>query len=498
MPLPENPNMAWPPETWADVFADYEEWSAWYSGDPARLASVYSKRAFTPTPRGRFWAKDTFEERRVMLHVPVAGDIAAVSASLLFSEPAYGMIPEAHGANPSSEAKATQDRLEEIMDAGGIHNRLLEAAETCAAMGGVFLKPTWDKSLAPRPILSIAQADAAIPEFRFGILTAVTFFREFPDDTSSNVVWRHLERHEPGLILNGLYRGSQGQLGRRMPLTAHPETAGLPDMIDVRQVLGIDGLICRYVPNRLPNRKHRGVYVGMSDYSGVEGFMDALDEAYTSWLRDIRLGQGRLFVPSMFLDSTGAFDLDKEVYTVLDIDPMSLEKLGSAIKDTQFAIRTEEHYRTCLEWMDRIVTHAGYSPQTFGLKIEGRAESGKALHIRERKTFTTKGMKERYWKPAVEDILQIMLVIDKQVFGTPDIDPNLRPTLEFSDSIAFDLTEVAEAIEVLSRAHAISIQTAVEMAHPEWGEEEVAAEVQRIMRERGMAVEDPMQAGMLP
>jgi len=485
MSLPTDPKTPWPPEEWADVYADYEEWAAWYSGDPLRLSDVYSRRVATPTPRGMFWARDIMEERRVMLHVPIAGDIAALSAALLFSEPPTVTVPEAHGDRAPADAKATQARLEELLEKN--YMRLLEAAETCAAMGGVFLRPTWDLELADYPLLTPAQPDNAVPEFRFGILRAVTFWRVIADDGKR--VIRHLERHEPGVIYHGLYEGTDDQLGRRIPLTSHPETAGLQEEIRTQ------GFYVRYVPNRLPNRKHRGLPIGMSDYSGIEGLMDALDEVYTSWVRDIRLGQSRLFIPETLIDQTGNFDLDREAYVIVNPDPLNAQ--AAKIEPVQFAIRCDEHMRTALELMDRIVTAAGYSPQSFGLKIENRAESGRALMIRERKTFVTRGIKERYWRPALSDVMQAMLMIDRDVFGT-DVNPEYRPNVVLSDSVMFDLAEVSASIDLLNRARAISIETAVRLAHPDWTEEQVQAEVERIYREQGITVPDPMQAGVLP
>src|SRR5690606_9676202 len=103
------------------------------SGDPEQLAKVYAGLVATPTPKGRFWAKEIRDERRVMLHVPIAGDIAETSADMLFSEVPDISIPEAHEERAPDGAKEAQDRLWAIIDAGGVHNKFLEAAESAAA-----------------------------------------------------------------------------------------------------------------------------------------------------------------------------------------------------------------------------------------------------------------------------------------------------------------------------------------------------------------------------
>ncbi|TDT42585.1 hypothetical protein EV562_101555 [Streptomyces sp. BK208] len=47
-------------------------------------------------------------------------------------------------------------------------------------------------------------SDRAVPEFSYGTLRAVTFWRELPGG-DNDTVWRHLERCERGRIVHALY-----------------------------------------------------------------------------------------------------------------------------------------------------------------------------------------------------------------------------------------------------------------------------------------------------
>lgn len=491
--------MQWPPEGWADVYREYVEHSAWYSGDPEQLAEVYGGElsVVANPPRWKFWARGREEGRRYnsrsQIHVPLAGDIAATSSALLFSEAPEFLIPEAHEENAPSDAKAAQARLDEIVTEGGVIDRLSEAAETAAAMGGVFIKPDWDTSVADMPLLSVVQADNAVPEFRYGRLQAVTCWRVVKG-ADSQKIYRHLERHSVnssgmGMIEHALYEGSRERLGVRITLTGSPDTANLQDGL----VLPFMGIGIRYIANMRPNRKHRGSPLGQSDYAGAEGLLDALDETFTSWMRDIRLARARLVVPEEFLEVTDKgprFDMDREVYAALDMDPT-----GGTITPVQFAIRVDEHQRTAVELVERIISHAGYSPQTFGLHIEGRAESGTALRVRERKTLTTQQRKRRYWEPGIEDVLEMMLYIDREIFNAST--PVFRPQVTMADSIADDPMEVAQTIALLHSAAAISLYERVRMRHPEWKTPQIMEEVARLEQEQGLAVPDPMQIGVV-
>lgn len=499
MPLPNDPKAPFPGAAWQRTFDRYAEHAAWYSGDPMRLAEVYGSRLdgstaasffmnYNSSPNGysRFWGRQVRAERRTMLHMPIAGDISATSSSMLFAEHPQVRIPSAFGDSADMDSIEAQNRLIRILNADSVYSKLLQASETCSAMGGVVIKINWDRDLADHPILSVAQVDNALPEFTHGRLTACTFFRVLHDDGSTQL--RLVEHHERGAILNALYRGTHDQWGIQIPLDSLPETKDIAPVIET----GISDLLCRYIPNMRPNRQDRGSELGQSDYSGAEGMMDSLDECWTSLIRDIRLGQGRIIAPESFLDvskdaSTGetftSFDLDREAYVGLNSVADSGGSLRDQITLTQFEIRTEQHLKAANEIVQSIVTNAGYAPQTFGLQIEGRADSGTALNVRERKSLLTTSKKAEYWRPAVEDLLDLMLRVDALHLGSGVVP--MRPVVEIQEGLQSDTAQLAKTIELLARAKAASVESRVRMLHPDWNHDQVQSEACQIVGEQG-------------
>lgn len=538
MPLPvSTASTPWPPPDIAPYHRDQAAWAAWWSGDIAKLGDT--THGGGTTGRRSFWArrKTGADSTRAtaQLHATLAADIASTSADLLFGEPPDLLIPDvglarawerrtagdggqdgdlsawpADARLTTAETVAAQDRLDELADTLGLANRLLEAAEVQAATGGVYLRPLWDKSAADHPLLTVVDADRGVPDFRYGQLVAVTFVEEVHRESPGDVVWRHLERHEPGVILHGLYVGSGTTLGRQVPLTDHPATQGyMPQVpVPVEVTGGRPGIMPRFVPNVLPNRRNRRYPIGRSDYAGCEPFLDALDETWTSWMRDLRLGQARLVVPDEFLTPVGGpmsgsfgghgatrgpgvargFDLDTELMTGLNIADIK-DVSGEVIKPIQFAIRVEEHERTAVALTEHIISTAGYSPQTFGLHIEGRAESGTALRIREGKTWRTQGRKQRYWAPELSAAAETLLALDRVVFGRPT--PVARPAIGWQE-LADDPQGTAQWVNTLAAARAASIETRVRLAQPGLDDDQVAQEVARIKEEDGLGLPDPL------
>jgi len=493
MPLPNGGT--WPPREHQPIYDLYAIHSAWYTGDPDELARIYGNPSAgdlmrppnrPSTYRGGlvgtiarwFWgAPQPRGERRVKLHVPIAADLSGLSADLLYSEPPAIRVSDA----------ATQTWLDE--QAEQIHAALLEAAEVGAALGGAYLRICWDTQVSSRPWIAPVHADCAVPEWRWGRLHAVTFWRVLEQDGPKRLV--HLERHEPGAILHGLYEGTAGDLGRQVDLSAHPETAGLPPVVET----GIPLLTAAYLPNIRPQRRWRnypaGANLGRSDFDGLEGLMDRLDAVYTSLVREIDLAKARLIVPRAYLQNLGPgagsyFDADRELYEAVDALPS--ESGGLEIAPQQFAIRVDEHLRSADALVRQIIRTAGYSAQSLGMD-DAVAMTATEVKAKERRSMITRAKKQLHQRPAIVGAVEALLGVQASLFGGGVAVE--RPDVVFGDSVSEDVEALARTATLLRQAEAASTETLVRLVHPDWDEEQIRAEVQRIMDDRPEPVPDP-------
>ncbi|MFI6443815.1 capsid protein [Kitasatospora sp. NPDC050543] len=498
MPLPTT-DQDWPPTDPA-VQEAMADWDAWYSSDPDQLVERYrlrGERGYQNRPAqlrggvvGRFarwwWGQPTaIGEKRSKIHIPLAADIARTSSDLLFSEPPR-VTAEAGGE--------TQDRLDQLMETT-LYPTLLEGGEVGAALGGTYYRVSWDTAITDRPWITTVAADGADPTFSYGRLTAVTFWRVVTREDQT--LWRHLERHEKGVILHGLYKGTQYRLGKAMPLTADPATRDLQPVVNTGAP---NHLTASYAPNMRPARGWRNTpaaaYLGQSDYQGIEGLFDALDETWASWMRDLRLGKGRITLPGQYLTSNGAglgvtTDLDREVYAGLNIPPTG----DGGITVSQFQIRVAEHRETAQSLLEQAVRQAGYSAASFGVVGDGTAVTATEIRARQGRSMTTRARKTLYQAMPLADILAALLAVEAgplfNVRGL-DLDP---PRVEFQDSIQEDPKTAAETVSLLRQAEAASTDTLIRMLHPDWDDDRVTAETNRIAAETGRAVSDPTLVG---
>ncbi|WP_309029122.1 phage portal protein [Streptomyces alfalfae] len=505
MPLPSE-GTAWPPIDPA-IRSDMEDWAAWFSANPDRLAYRYSNRhrdsaRYGPAHNrpsqyrggvvGRmarwFWGEPTpLGEKRANLHMPLARDIARTSSDLLYSEPPALKV----------EHTGTQEVLEGLLNTG-LKRTLIAAGAAGSALGGAYLRNVWDTDISPLPWIGRVRADNAIPEFAHGEkLRAVTFWTVLEIDGQKVV--RHLERHEPGYVLHGVYEGTTDHLGKPRALTDFAATKDLPP---VRQLpAGMEKrLLVAYVPNTMDapdwDDLPGAAGLGTSDFQGAETFLSAIDETYTSWMRDIRLARSRIIVPSGYLQSNGpgagALWEDREVFAAMNIPPTEKQEITL----NQFVIRHEEHRATIEELAGKTVRNAGYSGGTFGDDSDGPAVTATEIKARSARSMGTRARKSELAMPGIADITEshLMLLASGLFHGAPSVEVQ-RPNVEFQDSVQDDIKTLAETSALMRQAEAASTDTLVALLHPDWDEDRRRAEVDGILAESGRAVSDPVLTG---
>lgn len=498
LPAPGSP---WPPPQLACALDQFTVWDAWWAGDPEQLAAVYGG-AYGGTggrpPRNAggivgflsrmWWGRPSpASETESKLHVPLAGDLARAAADMLFSEP----------LEASSDVDSVNDRLGVLLDDSG-QSRLVEAAETVAALGGAYLRVVYDKAISDRAWFDTVAPDAALPVWSWGNLREVTFWRVVCE--SDGTVWRHYEYHTPGWIVHALYEGEPKQVGRPVPLQDRPETEALAALVNDQGAVetGFPGLDVTYIPHALPNPKWRRkpllAPMGRSVFDGCEPLLDALDQTYSSWMRDIDLARGRVIVPGTWLDDQGpgrgaTFDPDRKYFAPV---PGALKMDRPEV--VQFAIRVAEHRDTAADLVAQVLRRAGYSGQTLGEQGEV-AVTATEVNARERRSFITRGRQVGYWRPGLaERALPALLAIDAHAFGRAH-DLGAEINVQFADSVQPDELTVANTVDVLNRAQAVSVDTKVRMVHPDWSEDQVEAEVALLSNAGAPAPATPFDYG---
>jgi hypothetical protein len=514
MPLPiSDKTTVWPPPELKQILAHMTQWSAWFTGDLQALQAAYGGgviqdstgffasdaggfRATVGRTLQRFFVGEPTRgpDRNTKLPIPIAAEMCQASADLLFADPVTITAGET----------STQDRLLELVD-DSLHSTFAEAAEICAALGGVYLQVNWDpKNFPDAPFVTIKDADTAIPEFTWGRLTAVTFWSVV--QTTGKTVWRHLERHELrggiGYIIHGLYEGEIDKLGIRVDLNSVPALAKFannPDMgMDGSISTLSDGLAVVYVPNQTPNRIWRsdkiGRHLGRSDLDGVEHLMDQLAEVMSAWTRAIRLAKARIFLSKELLKNAGpgngsVGDLEQEAYTTINSLGGKELSLADQIQLIQPKVEFQQYKDTAEALMEQILQMAGYSMQTFGVGDTGTVRTATEINSKERRSLMTRARKIREWRPALVTLLTKLLLVDNDMFAGHNTVSEID--VVFNDGVQETPLALANTALAMYQSESASVIERVTVLHPDWDDDDITAEVALIKEEFAHPLPDP-------
>lgn len=487
----------WPPKPHDQVLAACAERQVWWEGDPEKLATYYAtsqhpgydqvsssrvKRAWRA-----FWSNpEPGPSNPKRLHVPVAADIGRVAAQSLFAEPIVVTDP--------GESTKLQAVIDDLVNTDLAHARLLAAAESASMLSGTFGRIVWDSEISQRPWIDWVDADRAIPTFRWGQLVAVTFWSELDSD-SDTVVLRHLQHYTAGRIDHALYAGTRDNLGRTIPLTEHQATADLKVTIDGTGIeTGTDRITAQYFPNYRPAPEWRSEPklkdLGRADLTrDVIHLLDRMDQCWSSWMNDLELGRGRVFVSDELLTSrrgtTPGFDTDQAIYSRVGTGVASTGEAQTYLQAEQFAIRVEEHAATFEGLLRRAISRVGFSPITFGLSDE-TAVTATETDAKERDTNATRAARVRLWSTLSE--LQTTLLQVNAYLNDGDPSPSEDLEVTWPSMRQQSDNQRATTVQLWETAKAASTETKVRHLHPEWDDARVEAEVEAIDEANNISV----------
>ncbi len=523
-------NSAWPPPQWLAAYVAYAENDAWWTGSRQRLESIYGGgngqhplvkphrngglvsdivagirdrgKSFFWGAKGRNFTPGAPQPIRT--HLPAAANLATLSSDLQFAQSPRFLIPGEEADSKNADAV----QLRKLMDADRSLAQLNIYGEMKAALGAAICIPMWDVELAPGEVWWEAFGpDVAIPEFRNGRLAAVTLWSEQQEDrTFYRLLSHHAVEDGVGYVEHALFEGRIDNLGKRVDLGAHPIGEPYVSLVNdqSRAVTGLKRLDAVYGLNAptVEWRRHPTLrYAGRSDFAQLHGLFDDLDRTWSSWMRDLRLGVGRTFMPSAYLNSRGrgrgaGFDELAEYVTKLEM-PGDLVDGRLPIHHQQHEIRVEQHERTLNAAYREILRKAGYSPSAWG--DGGGQEGGQitATEIEDRNAASerTRAKKNLHDRQTLGELARLVLEVHSFHYGGGLKPVEELPVVEFPEMSQEPPKELAETVALLEAAGAISLLMKVTRANPDWTATQVSAEVTRIQEERGQSMPDPATLG---
>jgi hypothetical protein len=285
-----------------------------------------------------------------------------------------------------------------------------------------------------------------------------------------NSTYRLLEEHGKGYVRRRLYKGSVSRLGHAVGLGAGPpEFRELRD--EVRTGLSRPTLV-----------KWANLPGDDSDLRGIEAMLDALDDATTLGRKKARASSPLMFVNRKLANEQGDADLGGAIFLDSSMNPV--ETPANMAEVVQPAMQAADHQTYLQGLREQAISAAGYSLASWGLGEGGRADSGRALKLRQSRTLLTLAAKSRQAEGAISEAVSIALEL---VIGS-----EVEVSVELGDGLPVDSVEQAQELDTLASAGLISKQEAIRRLHPEWDEAQVEEEIANLVYTRDSAEQNEL------
>lgn len=398
------------------------EYKIWSTGNGELLRQFYSQdNGGADHGSGNyFWRKASCGTR--MLHCGVPGLISSRMADILFGNGVNARVAVNSGDGESLKEDEQSEKLadgflEELIKKLNLQANLQTAATNESWGGRCFFKLSHDLSVSPYPILETFDITQAEVVKTRGVTKAIIFKRSYGH---SDQKYRLDEIYSTDA--NGDASISyklfllDGEKEDEVDLLAIPQTAKLFNIngrgaenglhLDENQTFayqGLKGMLAFEKSNRIPSLEFPGSDYGASDYEGLLGAFDALDEIFSGNMQELRTNKTRRYIPETLIQR------DSETGEALPFDDFADsfvkakeygEDAENEIKVAQFADKTSSFTEKWKAALATVCNKVKISPSALGVTwLEELNPSANGL------TLEMRASKLRLWKPLLEEML---------------------------------------------------------------------------------------------
>ncbi|MCM1259636.1 MAG: hypothetical protein NC182_01670 [Prevotella sp.] len=489
-----------------------QEYQIWNTGNSDLIRAFYIKNPFSSN-LNYFWQLAL--DKTIKRHTGIPKLISNKMGTIIFGagfKPEVTVYKAEDGQISKDKNEEESNKAQDVLNALFDKTKAKEVFHLTAVKeswcGEGFIKFNYNLDLSQYPIIEasdLTQAEAIVER---GVTTAIIFKTRYV--TEQKEKYRYEEKYttdENGdaLIVNTLYQILVDGKEKEVPLTTIPQTAELEEYYRFE---GLKGMIAFHKPNKKPNNEFPGSVYGASDYQGAIDSFDALDEAYSELVSEIRNNKTIRYMPTSMIpkDEDGnELAIDMAFITNYQLVGGSMDQnannqmLIQTIDDKTVSLI--EKYKNCLI---TAINLAGLSPLALGITgLEAINAGEQSQKERNRVTLETRKDKiNNYWKPFLSELtLQLLafnnwlvkkagakqegLDVEEVNFDNADI------TFDFGEYVVEDETNVITRWATAKTSGLASVETCVKKLHPDWTDDQILDEVTKIKFENNMGMEDP-------
>jgi hypothetical protein len=471
----------------------------WFRGNPSDLEKFYKQKRYPNEQYNTyFWREVT--GKLVKIHYPLPSAISRHMSAILFGEDINLKVD----AGSESLSKQLQERLDLILAENNIKELLERGAQIESYSGSLGAKIVIDPEFSDVPQIQFYPAEQIDLSSKYGKVYEICFNDDYVYDNNK---YKLKSIYGKGYIHYELYDKD----GRMVKLQSVPELASLKDVV----FLGPDGkpiklLMAAFKPNRAVSTEFVETNYGASDYEGLYGIFQALDELISAWNDYYRNGRIITFISedNLMRDPTTGNAIPINKFGINDVilyDATTNNTKSQEVKRDIPELDVKPFRDGFKNLIEVALQRAGLSPISFGMDSVSVISSGETLNVREKITLKTRQDKIKLWKEFLSKLLKLAMIFDSLQSASPSVS---------SENITYRLSELMdhkfmaefpqysspsreEQIRILAQAlegKLIDIDTAVrELYKDEYTDEQLKTIVENIKKENPTSGEKPKE-----
>jgi hypothetical protein len=421
-----------------------QEKQLWFLGQEDLLADFYRTRRIVSNvidTRSEYYYSNANQNIRIV-HSGMPSLISYTKARLLTNG----------GIEYITDNDKATETLKEIADDNKVDTLIKDSAVTESWASKFAWKISNDPDVSDYPILEKYSPQHYKAIYKRGRLQELVFINDY---SKNDVKYELHEIYGLGYIDYKLYMiTKQGQV--EVALTDLEETAELSTVTWNKKVM-LAGEKCNV----------------KSDYDGIISEFDALDEAWSQLMDEIRLGRSEVYVPEI-LHTNHHFDKFRKNYTVMGTDERENGK--NQIDHIQPLIRTDEYTKAIRAVTNNILAAVGLSPFTVGIDdFVGANASGDSLTKREMTSLRTRADMIKSWEAFLEEMFGKLLFAYSAFNNKPIKEYEVQ--VRFGDYISPTREEIITQTKMLVDSSIIDTEKALDDVYGDELEEEEKARI---------------------
>lgn len=252
---------------------------------------------------------------------------------------------------------------------------------------------------------------------------------------------------------------------------------------------GVNELMCGYIPNDETLLIPRG-------RSGLRNIDTIQEEINWTITRDSivfeKHGKPKLAIPRMLWDSVASKNQSyygQRFVRNADLEVVSYdEKNGAVPMYIVWDAKTDQSFKHVERLIDQMMVVSKTSPQAVGIK-DGKGQSAIALlYLWIQSVIKAEAIKEKF-DTVIKDAIRKCIVLENALGGTNY--PIVNPVVEWADMLPkADSERDTEESDKYEKG-VQSLETTIRNLHPDWSEDAIMAEVEKIREEQSLSELNP-------